>query len=114
MRIKRVHDLPEVGDGCRVLVDRLWPRGVRKENAKVDLWLRDLAPSNELRKWFGHDPSRWQEFCRRYRAELTTKTETLAQFRRKAAEGPVTLVFAARDREFNNAVALKRFLEEEV
>lgn len=112
VRFKRVQDPPEDGDGLRVLVDRLWPRGLKKENARVDLWLRDIAPSGELRKWFGHDPARWDEFRRHYREELATKPDLLRKLREKAAAGPVTLLFAAKDRERNNAVVLKQVLEE--
>lgn len=110
-RLKRVQDAAEDGDGLRVLVDGLWPRGVRKADARIDLWLREIAPSAELRTWYGHDPNRWDEFRRRYRAELADKPELLADLRARAADGQVTLLFAARDRERNNAVALKEVLE---
>ncbi len=106
IRVKRIYDPPDRHDGFRVLVDRIWPRGVRKEDAKVDLWLKDVAPSAELRRWFGHDPERWAEFRRRYRAELKDRPEALKLLRDKALGGTVTLLFAARDPERNKAVAL--------
>jgi uncharacterized protein YeaO (DUF488 family) len=106
VRIKRVYDPPSPGDGRRVLVDRLWPRGLKREAARIDLWLKEVAPSDELRRWFNHDPGRWSEFQKRYRAELRGNTDgikTLRDFIRGA--GPVTLLFAAKDAEHNNAVA---------
>ncbi|HQD25592.1 MULTISPECIES: DUF488 domain-containing protein [Methanoculleus] len=112
LRTKRIYEEPSEDDGTRILVDRLWPRGLSKEKAVVDRWEKDLAPSNELRRWFGHDPAKWEEFLRRYRAELEEKEETLAKLQREAAEGTVTLLYAAKDEEHNNAVALKRYLEE--
>ena len=104
IRTKRVYDPPERRDGKRVLVDRLWPRGLKKEQAQIDLWLREAAPSNELRRWFGHDPMRWNEFRRRYAAELERNLQALAPL--LDIRGTVTLLFAARDLEHNNAVAL--------
>ena len=112
IRTKRIYAEPSADDGLRVLVDRLWPRGVSKEESNLDRWEKDLAPSNELRKWFGHDPARWEEFLRRYRAELTGKEELLAELRQEATDGTVTLLYAAKDEEHNNAVALKRYIEE--
>jgi uncharacterized protein YeaO (DUF488 family) len=112
IRLKRIYLKPAPEDGVRILVERLWPRGLRKEDAAVDLWLKDVAPSPELRTWFGHDPARWEEFCRRYRAELKGRPELLAMLRQKGREGPVTLVYAARDEAHNAALALKKFLEE--
>lgn len=114
VRIKRVYDPPEPSDGYRVLVDRLWPRGVRKDKARVDEWLREIAPSGALRSWFAHDPDKWEEFRARYRSELeeTGKREELEKLRTRAKGGTVTLLFGARDRERNNAAALKGFLEE--
>lgn len=111
IRVKRIYDPVEDADGFRVLVDRLWPRGIKKEEAAVDLWLRDVAPSTDLRRWFGHDPARWPEFCRRYAKELATKTAVLTVLRKKARTGAVTLIFSAADHAHNNAIALKRFLE---
>src|SRR5881275_1171539 len=102
--IKRVYDKPEAEDGTRVLVDRLWPRGLSKERAHIDAWLKDVAPSNELRKWFAHDPQKFAEFRRRYEDELASETsrEALAKLRDLAKQGPITLVFAAHDTEHNN------------
>jgi len=107
LKIKRVYDPPERRDGERILVDRLWPRGLSKRTAAIDVWMKDLGPSHELRKWFGHDPGRWSEFRRRYLAELRTKRDALAATARKASRGTVTLLFGARDPEHNQAVVLK-------
>jgi uncharacterized protein YeaO (DUF488 family) len=112
IRVKRIYDPPDRQDGLRVLVDRIWPRGVRKGEARVDLWLKDVAPSTELRRWFGHDPERWVEFRRRYRTELKERPDVLALLRDKARRGRVTLLFAAGDPERNNAVALAERLTE--
>jgi uncharacterized protein YeaO (DUF488 family) len=95
-----------------VLVERLWPRGVAKADAAIDLWLKDMAPSTALRQWFAHDPAKWPEFRRRYRAELRNQSDAIALLRRKAAAGPLTLLFAARDAAHNSAVALKEYLED--
>ena len=111
VKIKRVYDPPERGDGERILVDRLWPRGLSKRTAGVDEWKKDLGPSHELRKWFGHDPGRWTEFRRRYLAELRTQRDALATIARKAGRGPVTLLFGARDPDHNQAVVLKAVIE---
>jgi len=110
--IKRVYEVPAAADGHRVLVDRLWPRGLSKERAQLDEWLRDLAPSTELRRWFGHEPNRWEEFTARYREELAaperqTALETLARF---ATKGPLTLLYAARDTEHNEARVIAELL----
>jgi uncharacterized protein YeaO (DUF488 family) len=111
VRLKRVYDPPSPDDGVRVLVDRLWPRGLKREVAQIDHWLKDLAPSTELRQWFGHDPDRWSEFQRRYRTELTKPSEDLATLRGLLrGTGKLTLLFAAKDAAHNNAVALKAFL----
>lgn len=106
--VKRAYEPAEPGDGTRVLVDRLWPRGVTKEEAAIDQWLKTLAPSAALRKWFGHDPIRWEEFRKRYEAELDAPEPRilLDDLRRQARLGPLTLVFGARDVEHNNAVVL--------
>ena len=112
VRLKRAYDEPEPSDGYRVLVDRLWPRGVSKERAHLDEWDRELAPSTELRRWFGHDPSRFDEFRRRYREELTAQTEKLNELRERGHSGTLTLVYAARDTEHNDAVVLAELLEE--
>ena len=107
IRLKRAYDLPSAEDGTRILIDRLWPRGVRKSSAGIDRWLKDIAPSTALRKWFGHDPARWQEFRRRYAAEIDDHADQLAELRAAAREGPITLVFAARDELHNDAVVLR-------
>ncbi len=109
IRLKRAYDPPAADDGCRILVDRLWPRGLARDTAQIDLWLKDLAPSHELRRWFGHDPQRWPEFSTRYRDEL--RDCDIAGLARHAAAGTVTLVFAARDTDHNNAVVLKQVLQ---
>lgn len=108
--IKRAYDPPAPGDGTRVLVDRLWPRGLAKANAKIDHWLKDIAPSNDLRRWFGHDPARWDGFRERYAAELSADPERLRPLRELMREGPLTLLFSARDDAHNNAVALREIL----
>lgn len=111
IRLKRAYDAPSRQDGLRILVERLWPRGVRREKAGIDLWLKELAPSTELRKWFGHDPERWSEFRRRYWSELEQKSDLIALLRHRTTEGTVTFVYAASDEEHNSAVALKEFLQ---
>lgn len=110
IRLKRAYDRPSREDGPRILVDRLWPRGVSKAEAEIDDWLRDLAPSTGLRKWFGHDPERWQEFKRRYAKELRQHSEAVAQLRKLARREPVTLVYSARDEVHNDAVVLRDVL----
>jgi uncharacterized protein YeaO (DUF488 family) len=107
IRLKRAYDLPSADDGTRILIDRLWPRGVKKSSAGIDRWVKDIAPSTALRKWFGHDPARWQEFRRRYAAEINDHADQLAELRAAAREGPITLVFAARDELHNDAVVLR-------
>jgi uncharacterized protein YeaO (DUF488 family) len=111
IRVKRVYDPPSGDDGERILVDRLWPRGLTKERARIDLWLKEVAPTTELREWYGHDPARWEEFRRRYRAELSAKQDLVRTLKEKASQGTVTLVFSSREQLLNNAVALKIFLE---
>jgi uncharacterized protein YeaO (DUF488 family) len=113
IRLKRAYAPPAPEDGFRVLVERLWPRGVKKEAAALDLWLKDVAPSTELRQWFGHDPARWVEFRRRYREELQGRAQAVATLREKVRAGEVTLVYGSRDEQHNAAVALKQFLEED-
>ncbi len=110
--LKRVYDEPRSSDGTRVLVERLWPRGLSKERAHIDAWLKEIAPSSELRTWFGHDPEKFAEFRRRYETELASQTgqATLATLRELAHQGPVTLVFAAHDTEHTNAVVLRDLL----
>lgn len=110
VKIKRAYEPPEAEDGTRVLVDRLWPRGLSKEEARLDQWNRELAPSGELRRWFGHKVSRWHEFSRRYRLELAHHAEALRKLRRRAQQGPVTLVYAAKDEHHNHALVLKSVL----
>lgn len=111
IRLKRIHDQPDPADGIRVLVDGMWPRGIGKREARVDLWLKEIAPSKELRRWFNHDPAKFDEFCRRYAAELDAKPKTIEQLLGLLQQGDVTLLFAARDRAHNNAVALLRYLQ---
>jgi uncharacterized protein YeaO (DUF488 family) len=111
IQLKRAYEKPSPRDGFRVLVERLWPRGVSKGEAHLDLWLKEVAPSTELRQWFGHDPKKWAEFRKRYRAELKEHRDALKLLRSKAREGTVTLVYAARDEEHNGALVLKKVLE---
>lgn len=112
IKLKRIYDPYAGSDGKRVLVDRLWPRGIKKEAARLDLWLKDIAPSDALRKWFAHDPSRWQEFKKRYRKELEDRQELISDLRAEARRKTVTLLFSAKDTERNNAVALKEIIDE--
>lgn len=111
IKLKRVYEVPGEKDGIRVLVDRLWPRGLTKERAAVEVWLKELAPSTELRKWFSHDPAKWKEFQVRYRKELREKKDHLEVLRQKSKHRTVTLLYGARDEEHNEAVVLKRILE---
>jgi uncharacterized protein YeaO (DUF488 family) len=111
IKLKRVYEEPARKDGFRILVERLWPRGVSKEKANIQLWAKEIAPSAELRKWYGHDLARWKEFQKRYWQELKGKEESLDKIRSRAREGTVTFVYAARDQEHNSAVALKGYLE---
>jgi len=110
VKVKRIYEAPDPSDGTRVLVDRLWARGLTKEKAALDLWLKDIAPSTELRKWFSHDPAKWEEFQKRYRAELETNDEAVARLREELRKGPVTLLYAARDQEHNEALVLRDYL----
>jgi uncharacterized protein YeaO (DUF488 family) len=107
VRIKRAYEPPSPRDGARILVDRLWPRGLKKTDAALSQWMREVAPSNELRKWFGHDPARWEEFRRRYRLELANKRQLVSQLRALATEGSLTLVYSAHDEARNQAVVLR-------
>ena len=109
-KIKRVYEQPDKADGTRILVDRLWPRGLTKDKARVDLWLKEIAPSTELRQWFHQDPSQWAEFKARYQAELKENDEHVALLKSEIEKGPVTLLYGARDEEQNQAVVLKEFL----
>jgi len=110
VKIKRIYERPSPDNGRRILVDRLWPRGLTKEEAHVDGWLKDIAPSDELRRWFSHDPSKWQEFKDRYKRELQGKKEEIERIRKEAEKGTVTLLFSAKDTEHNNAVVLKEVI----
>ncbi len=110
IKIKRVYDEPEKYDNFRILVDRLWPRGLSREKAKVDLWLKDIAPSDELRKWFGHEPEKWAEFKRRYFEELKDKKELVDLIVEKASGG-VTLLYGTKEEKYNNARALKEYID---
>jgi uncharacterized protein YeaO (DUF488 family) len=112
VRAKRAYDTAEDGDGYRILIDHVWPRGISRQRAKLDAWARELAPSDELRKWFDHDPARFAEFRARYRDELADHSERLEELRRRADSGPLTIVYAARDREHNNAVVLSELLRD--
>lgn len=112
IQIKRAYDPPGQTDGTRILVERLWPRGIRKEALKLDDWLKDAAPSTELRKWFSHDPEKWPEFQRRYRAELDANPDAWQPILEAAKTSRVTLLFSSHDAEHNNVVALKAYLEE--
>lgn len=107
IKIKKVYEKPEKEDGCRILVDRLWPRGLTKEKASVDLWLKEIAPSTELRKWFGHDPDKWDEFRKRYFEELKKNKEQVSLLKEQMENGMVTLVYGAKDETHNEALVLK-------
>jgi len=112
IKLKRVYEKAENNDGLRVLVDRLWPRGVKKEEAKLDEWLRDIAPSSVLRKWFRHDPKKWEEFKIRYEQEVAQKEELLDKLIQDAKGKNITLVYASREKQFNNVIVLKELIEE--
>ncbi len=112
MKRKRVYEEPDKGDGFRILVDRLWPRGLSKDRARIDLWLKEVAPSGALRQWFGHDRARWAEFKRRYFKELADKKEAIKPILEKASKGAVTLLYGAKDEACNNAAALQEFIEQ--
>jgi uncharacterized protein YeaO (DUF488 family) len=114
LALKRIYDAPRSVDGARYLVDRFWPRAVKKEDLQISAWLKEVAPSNELRRWFGHDPARWEQFQRRYRAELDANPNAWKRLAEAYRQGKVTLLYAARDTEHNNAVVLKAYLEEHV
>ncbi len=113
LKIKRIYEKPQKEDGVRILVDRLWPRGLGKEDAQIDLWLKEIAPSDGLRKWFNHEPEKWDEFKRRYLEELGNKTQELETIRSYIKKGRVTLVFGAKDERYNNATALMEYLSQE-
>ena len=111
-KLRRVYESPAADDGLRVLVDRIWPRGVAKEDLKFDLWMKEVAPSTELRKWFGHDPAKWKKFLVRYHRELDEQPELVEKLRSLARKGNVTLLYAAKDEAHNNAVGLRGHLLE--
>jgi uncharacterized protein YeaO (DUF488 family) len=111
IKLKRAYDAPAKSDGKRVLVERLWPRGVKKEDAALDEWVKEIAPSPDLRKWYGHDPEKWPAFKKRYRKELDVNAEAVDRLRALCAAGPVTFVYAARDEKRNSAIVLKAYLE---
>src|SRR5262245_58168728 len=111
LKLKRIYEKPSRRDGLRILVERLWPRGLTKKAAGVDLWLKEVAPSTQLRRWFGHDPQRWREFQKRYRKELRTHPGEIDLLQQKSRKATVTLVYGARDQEHNAAVVLKKFLD---
>jgi uncharacterized protein YeaO (DUF488 family) len=112
IQIRRIYEPPDPDDGTRFLVDRIWPRGIKKDSLKLDGWLKDVAPSNTLRQWFTHDPAKWDEFRRRYFDELDSKPQTWKGILEAARKGKVTLLYGAKDIRYNNAVALKEYLEE--
>jgi uncharacterized protein YeaO (DUF488 family) len=112
IQIKRVYDPPSKSDGERILIDRLWPRGLSKEKVDISVWLKDVAPSNELRKWFHHEESNWEEFRRRYWKELDQNPGPVEQIRERANKGTITLLYSARDEQHNQAVALQEYLEQ--
>ena len=111
VRIKRVYEQPEPADGTRILIDRLWPRGLTKEKASVDMWLKAIAPTTELRQWFGHDPQKWPEFQKHYSHELEANKEAVDTLRTQLKQRPMTLVYSAKDEQYNDAVVLKAYLE---
>lgn len=110
LHIKRIYEPAAEGDGKRILVDRLWPRGVNENDAHVDIWLKDIAPSTDLRRWFGHDPNKWDEFRQRYRDELKNNAVAVHALKEQIEKSTVTLLYGARDREHNNAVVLMDFI----
>ena len=111
IKIKRAYEEPNEDDGVRILVDRLWPRGLTKEKAGIDLWLKDIAPGTELRRWFAHDPDKWKVFRRRYETEISHNPDLVKVLKQKAREGTITLIYGARDEKHNEALVLKEFLE---
>jgi len=111
IQTKRIYEEKQSGDGTRILVDRMWPRGISKDKAGIDKWEKELAPSGELRKWFAHDPGKWNEFKKRYAQELKKKYELLKELKSLSEKNQITLIYAAKDQEHNNAVALKEYLE---
>ena len=112
IQLKRVYEGPGDTAGKRILIDRLWPRGLTKEKARIELWLKDIAPSTELRTWFGHDPSKWDDFKQRYKNELKNNSEAVSKLREQMSQGKVTFVYSAKDKEHNDAVVLAEYLGE--
>jgi uncharacterized protein YeaO (DUF488 family) len=110
VNLKRAYEPPAPDDGTRILIDRLWPRGISKERAAIDQWMKDISPSTELRKWFGHDPARWNEFRRRYAQEVHKNSDLLDHLRSLARQGPITLVYSAHDEKHNDAVELRELI----
>lgn len=110
VKLKRAHEPAAADDGTRILIDRLWPRGISKERAAIDQWMKDIAPSTQLRKWFGHDPARWEEFRRRYAKEVRQHADLLEQLRALARQGQITLVYSAHDEKHNDAVELRELI----
>lgn len=111
INVKRVYDKAEKSDGTRFLIERLWPRGVRKDSISIEAWIKEAGPSTELRKWFSHDPAKWEEFQRRYTAELKSRSDVWEPILDAARQGTVTLIYSSHDTEHNNAVALQKFLQ---
>ncbi len=111
IKVKRIYDPASSDDGRRIYIDRLWPRGLKKSDALFDEWLKEISPSNELRKWFGHDPAKWEEFKKRYKKELEDKKEILERLKKDAKRQKITLLYSAKETEHNNAVAMKEFIE---
>jgi len=110
IRVKRIYESPNPDDGFRLLIDRLWPRGIKKDDVKIDLWLREIAPSDSLRKWFNHDSEKWEEFKRRYFKELDQQQDLVDQLTQHTWEGKVTFLFSAKNESYNNAIALREYL----
>ena len=111
IKLKRAYEKTDPEDGTRILIDRLWPRGLRKENAKLDSWLKDIAPSNELRKWYSHDPAKWTQFKERYWKELYVKQDIVSALAQQSERNTITLVFSSKEEKLNNAAALKQYIE---
>jgi uncharacterized protein YeaO (DUF488 family) len=111
IKTRRIYDKPEADDGFRILVDRIWPRGLKKNDVKIDLWQKDIAPSNAIRKWFNHDQRKWDEFKSRYYEELKDKQEIVKLFLEKAEQGTITLLYSSKEEKYNNAIALKEYLQ---
>jgi uncharacterized protein YeaO (DUF488 family) len=114
IKLKRAYEKPDPEDGKRILVERLWPRGLKKEEAKIDTWLKDVAPSTELRKWYAHDPTKWAQFKERYWNELDAKPEQVAALAKECKQNAVTFVFGSREEKLNNATALKEYIERKI